>query len=106
VLTERIANLTASRETERRGNEGPHRRRKRSAQSAKKTSLPDVDRQFRREIDNGGDPGSNSLHPTAQPTDCPRQCHLRPSNHIRRGFHAPGRLRRRHTSLNRIKQAR
>jgi hypothetical protein len=66
----------------------------------------DVDWHFRHEIDNGGDPGSDSLHAAAQPADRPRQCHLRPANQIGGGFHAPGRLHHRDASLDRIKQAR
>jgi hypothetical protein len=66
----------------------------------------DVDWQFRHEIDDGGDPGSDSLHAAAQPADRPRQCHLRPANQIGGGFHAPGRLHHRYASLDRIKQAR
>jgi len=66
----------------------------------------DVDWQFWHEVDDGGYPGSDSLHAAAQPADRPRQCHLRPANQIGGGFHAPGRLHHRYASLDRIKQAR
>ena len=66
----------------------------------------DVDWQFWHEIDDGGYPGSYSLHAAAQPADRPRQGHLRPANQIGGGFHAPGRLHHRYASLDRIKQAR
>jgi hypothetical protein len=71
-LAVHIADLTAGPESERRGNAGQSRHRKQSAQSAKKASLVDVDWQFRHEIGDGGDPGSESLNPTAQPADRPR----------------------------------
>jgi hypothetical protein len=84
MLIVHIAHLTARPESERCGNVGQNRHRKRSAQSAKKASLADADLdwQFRHEIDDGGDPGSDSLHAAAQPADRPRQCHLRPANQI------------------------
>lgn len=66
----------------------------------------DVDWQFRHEIDDDGDSGSDSLHAAAQPADRSRQCHLRPANKIGGGFHTPGRLYHRYASLDRIKQAR
>ena len=108
VLVVHIADLTASPESERCRNAAQNRHRKRSAQCAKKASLADanVDRQFRHEIGDGCDPGSDSLHAAAQPADRPRQCHLRPANEIGGGFRALGRLHRTYASLDRIKQAR
>ncbi len=94
-------------ETERCGNAGQHRHRKQSAQSSKKASLANAGRQFCHEVGDGGHSGSNSTHATTEPADRPRQCHLRPANHIGDSFHAAARLLHHgNASLDRVEQAR
>lgn len=106
MLVVRIGALTASPEPKRHGDAGQHRCRKRSAQSVENADLADIRLQVRHEIGNRCDPGADSLHATAEPADCPRQCYLWPADQIGGGFQAAGRLHRRDTYLDRVKQAR
>jgi hypothetical protein len=100
-LVVRIAALSASSESKRRGDAGQNRCRQRSAQSVKKASFVNMRLQFRHEIGNGTDPGADCLHTTAEPADRPRQCHLWPAGQIGGRFQAADRLHHRDTSLDR-----
>jgi hypothetical protein len=101
----RVVDHAGAAESERRGNVGESRHRKRSAQPAKKPGLTDLHRQSGHKIGDGCNPGPNSLHAAAQPADRARQCHLRAADQIGSKFHASGRQRHRDAVVDRIKQA-
>jgi hypothetical protein len=101
----RIVDHPGAAESERRGNVGEDRHRKRSAQPAKNPGLTDLHRQPRRKIGDGCDPGPNGSHTAAQPADRNRQCHFRTPDQIGGKFHASGRQRHRDTVVDRIEQA-